>query len=86
MSTMIWKPVAVLVIALALVLVMGPNVYAETPTGEGPFDTMAPTGEWLKLESGDCSKTSRPERRSRLSDTGATRGFLPFAASAIARM
>jgi len=53
MSTMIWKPVAVLVIALALMLIMGPDVYAETPTGEGPFDTMAPTGEWMKLESGE---------------------------------
>lgn len=45
----IWKPAAVIVVALALVLIPG-IVFAETPTGEGPFDAMAPTGTWMDLQ------------------------------------
>lgn len=50
MSTKIWKPAVVLAVALVLLLTGGTAALAETPSGEGPFDTMAPTGEWMKLE------------------------------------
>ena len=48
----IWKPAAVVVVALALVLIPG-IVLAETPAGEGPFDAMAPTGKWMELNEGE---------------------------------
>ena len=48
----LWKPAAVIVVALTLVLTWG-TAYAETRTGEGPFDAMAPTGEWMDVEEGE---------------------------------
>ena len=53
MSRMIWKSAVVLTVAIVLVLTGVTVVLAETPSGDGPFDTMAPTGEWMKLEPGE---------------------------------
>jgi hypothetical protein len=44
---------AVIAVALVLLLAWEGVAYAEAPTGEGPFDTMAPSGEWMQLEEGE---------------------------------
>jgi hypothetical protein len=49
MSRKIRRSVVVLAVTLVLLMIGVAPVYAETPSGEGPFDTMAPTGEWMKL-------------------------------------
>jgi hypothetical protein len=53
MSRKIRRSVVVLAVTLVLLMIGVAPVYAETPSGEGPFDTMAPTGEWMKLEPGE---------------------------------
>ena len=53
MSRKMWKPMAVIAVALVLLLAWEVVAYAQAPTGEGPFDTMAPSGEWMQLEEGE---------------------------------
>jgi hypothetical protein len=50
---MVWKPVLVFTVILVLMLTGVTAVFADPPSGEGPFDTMAPSGEWMTLKPGE---------------------------------
>ena len=53
MYAKVWKPVLLMAFLLLFLTVNGAYASAQAPTGEGPFDAMAPTEEWMELEPGE---------------------------------
>lgn len=47
------RGIVILILAMAFVLILSGTAMAQAPMGSGPDDTMTPTGQWMKIESGE---------------------------------
>ncbi|HRW06361.1 MAG TPA: hypothetical protein P5121_14755 [Caldilineaceae bacterium] len=47
------RGIVILIVAMALVMVWTGSALAQAPTGTGPDEAMTPTGQWVKIESGE---------------------------------